>query len=133
MSGGSYDYVYGRIHNAAEAVRASVEHVVEPVELHVRRNSVGITYEGPDAARLRASIAEHRRWLADVMDVVALAMHDVEWVDSCDTSEGSDVPAIAAIAAVLARRPAVPPELSAAGPGAQILAEAVRHLSGVTP
>lgn len=113
MSGGSYDYVYHRISEAADSVRASIGRVTEPVELHVRRGGVTRTYTGPDAARLRESVAEHRLWLADVMEAVAKAMHDVEWVDSCDYSEAAEVPAIAAVGDVLARRPAVPPELAA--------------------
>lgn len=110
MSGGSYDYVCYRISDAAEAVRASIGRVTEPVELQVRRDRVTRTYTGDDAVRLRAAIAAHRLWLADVLDAVSKAMHDVEWVDSCDYGEGDEVPAIAAIWE-LPRGPATPEEL----------------------
>lgn len=83
------------------------------MELHVRRGGVTRTHTGPDAVRLRESVAEHRLWLADVLEAVSKAMHDVEWVDSFDYSEAAEVPAIAAIGDVLARRPAVPLELAA--------------------
>lgn len=67
MSGGSYDYLYSKIEDAANAV-------------NTRRNSMG---------PLRAAFAKH-------LLLVAAAMRDVEWVDSCDSSPGTEDAAIRA-------------------------------------
>lgn len=67
MSGGSYDYVYRRIEDAAYEV--GLRHPHSP--LHV-------------------AFAEH-------LLRVANAMRDVERVDSCDAGEGADVAAITAV------------------------------------
>lgn len=66
MSGGSYQYAFG---------------TVTDVATEIRRRS------GNDVIRL--AFANH-------LDLVAKAMHDIEWVDSCDTEPGSEYPAIEA-------------------------------------
>ena len=43
---------------------------------------------------LLCSKRPERRALGRLMEKVAVAMHDIEWVDSCDKSKGSDVEAI---------------------------------------
>jgi hypothetical protein len=65
MSGGSLDYVYDRVHDAAQAVRRRAE-----TPLH--------------------------RALANHLDKVSDALHDLEWVLSGDKSEGDEIPAIEA-------------------------------------
>ncbi|MFA5892098.1 MAG: hypothetical protein WDA27_14305 [Actinomycetota bacterium] len=67
MSGGSYDYLYSKIQDAANSV-----------------NERGTT-RGP----LRAAFAVH-------LHLVAKAMQHVEWVDSCDSSPGAEDDAIRA-------------------------------------
>lgn len=67
MSGGSYDYLYSKIEDAACEV-----------------NSRGRT-RGP----LRAAFAKH-------LVLVAEAMHQIEWVDSCDSAPGDEDEAIRA-------------------------------------
>lgn len=66
MSGGSLDYVYSRVHEAAGEIRAR---------------------------------SQKRRHLAfaDHLDLVARALHDVEWVLSCDYGEDGDKDAIKAV------------------------------------
>lgn len=64
MSGGSWDYVYFRIDEAA--------------------------------IRLMESRDPLRRALGKKMEKVSQAMHDIEWVDSCDSRPGSEIPAIKA-------------------------------------
>jgi hypothetical protein len=63
MSGGSYDYAYGKIEDLAEQIH-------------------------PTSA-LRKAFKKH-------LMKVAQACHDIEWVDSCDCSEGDEDKAIKA-------------------------------------
>lgn len=65
MSGGSWDYVYGKVQDAAESLQQS-----------------------PDA--LRRAFGNH-------LILCAKAMHDIEWVDSCDYGKGQERPAIEAV------------------------------------
>ena len=62
MSGGSWDYVYRRIQDAADGLSFSKD-------------------------PLRRAFGEH-------LKLVATAMHDIEWVDSCDYGPGDDVESI---------------------------------------
>lgn len=62
MSGGSWDYLYGNIENAA--------------------------------CRLRRSECALRRAFGKHMELVASAMRDIEWVDSCDYGPGDERKAI---------------------------------------
>lgn len=64
MSGGSLDYLYSRVNDAADL----------------------IAYSGEP---LRCAFAEHLR-------KVAKALHDIEWVMSCDYGPGDDADAIRA-------------------------------------
>ena len=59
MSGGSYDYLYQRINDAAD------------------------TLAGLQQTPIRRAFAAH-------LKLVAKAMHSIEWVDSCDSSPGSE-------------------------------------------
>ena len=65
MSGGSYDYAFGRIETLAD----EVEH----------RTKAHPTAMGP----LRLAFVAHLR-------LVAAAMHAIEWVDSCDWGPGDE-------------------------------------------
>jgi hypothetical protein len=64
MSGGSYDYVYGRI---------------DDIELRNRETD------------------PRRAAFQKLLKLVARAMHDIEWVDSCDYGPGDDHQAIDAV------------------------------------
>ncbi len=79
MSGGSYDYAFGRIDDlAAEVQRQAID---------------------------RELIPEHRALrlaFADLLKRCAKAAHAIEWVDSCDYGPGDEV---AAIRAALAPTP----------------------------
>jgi len=70
MSGGSYDYAFRHVQDMAANLRCG-------------RN-------GHDP--LRVAFAEH-------LEKVAKAMHDVEWVDSCDYGKGQEAEAIRAVIA----------------------------------
>ena len=71
MSGGSWDYVYGKVKDSADRLRHS-----------------------PDAIR---------RAFGDHLILCAKALHDIEWVDSSDMSDGDERPAIEAVLGVQAR------------------------------
>ena len=62
MSGGSWDYLYSRVEDAADRLKQS-----------------------KNGKRVAFAVL-----LADVAD----ALHDIEWVDSCDMSPGDEIPAI---------------------------------------
>jgi 2-hydroxychromene-2-carboxylate isomerase len=64
MSGGSWDYLYERMEDAA--------------------------------GRLLSSDDNDRRAFGRLMRKCAKAMHDIEWVDSCDYGEGDELVAIRA-------------------------------------
>lgn len=67
MSGGSWDYVYSRIDDIADRLLCS---------------------------STRTSCTDERRALGRVLKLAAAAMHDIEWVDSCDYSDGDEREAI---------------------------------------
>jgi hypothetical protein len=46
--------------------------------------------------RLQEEKCPHRRALGNQVELLAKAMHDIEWVDSGDWSKGSELPAIKA-------------------------------------
>lgn len=64
MSGGSWDYIYGKVQDIAETLQHS-----------------------PDALR---------RAFGDHLVLCAKALHDIEWVDSCDYGKGQERPAVEA-------------------------------------
>jgi len=64
MSGGSWDYLYRKMEDAASSLTDS-----------------------SDPAR--RAFGKH-------LKLCAKAMHDIEWVDSCDMSKGDEMPAIEA-------------------------------------
>jgi hypothetical protein len=70
MSGGSYDYVYGRIKDFAEQIRTT----------------------DPASRSLRLAFKQH-------LLLVAKAAHAIEWVDSCDYKTGDEIEYIRAVLA----------------------------------
>lgn len=74
MSGGSMDYVYSRVLEAS---------------LRLKQCNTGPSIH-PDAATLR-------EWMVQHLDLVAAALHDIEWVDSDDYSPGDEVSALKAV------------------------------------
>jgi hypothetical protein len=47
-----------------------------------------------DSLRHGSRATPERIAFADLLERVAKAMHDIEWVDSCDYGEGDELPAI---------------------------------------
>lgn len=103
MSGGSYDYIHRRVRVAATEIRSRterngrVEAVVIKVRLWEPASRAVLEYHGEEARRICAQIDAHRLWLADLLELVAQALHDVEWVDSADYGPGDEVAAIRAL------------------------------------
>jgi hypothetical protein len=62
MSGGSWNYVFCKIEDAA--------------------------------FELKRSECLYRRILGNQMELISKAMHDIEWVDSCDYSKGDEMKAL---------------------------------------
>lgn len=114
MSGGSYDYVYHRIDDLADAIRASVERedasASEPPRCwdHAAKRWMSLEESAVRLQRVR----EARLQFAALLNRVAKAAHDIEWVDSADYGPGDE---LAAIEAALAPETAV----SMAAPGSE--------------
>lgn len=89
MSGGSMDYAYRRVERACEDLA------------EVNEDSGRMAYVDPAAMPLRA-------WLVAHLEVVAKALHDIEWADSGDYSPGDEIPALRAVVAHLATAPREP-------------------------
>ncbi len=76
MSGGSWDYVYLKFRAMADALKE------------------GRCTDSDAKARVTPKSAEARRRFGDLMELVAAAVHDIEWVDSSDLSEEDELEAI---------------------------------------
>jgi hypothetical protein len=66
MSGGSYDYFPFKLQDFAQEIRTRAHDQEEP------------------ARSLRLQFAAQ-------IELFAVAAHDIEWVDSCDTARGSEI------------------------------------------
>jgi len=89
MSGGSWGYLYRNINDAAFALQR------------------GAATERDSALDLNEEQREKRRKLGELLEKVAHALHEIEWVDSCDSSFPSDTQAIDAVFASLGRVPKI--------------------------
>jgi hypothetical protein len=74
MSGGSWDFLYSKVADAADRL-------IDEDDLE---DSENIT---PEAKLLREKFGQHLR-------LVAEALHDIEWVDSGDCSPGEEIDSI---------------------------------------
>lgn len=108
MSGGSWDYLFGRIHDAADALqrdRATDRHY---------------------ALDLNEEQRDKRRKLGELLEKVAHALHEIEWVDSSDTSYPSDTQAIDAVFAHMGRKPLIEMRYNENGALDEIVAKEAR-------
>lgn len=113
MSGGSYDYAYRRFRDIADQIRdrvaASPTSIARPpwdpptLRLYDRKTRSHLSPEVSE--KIIESIDRERLWLAGLLDLVSQAMHDVEWVDSCDYGQGDELAAIRAVRAYLGTDP----------------------------
>lgn len=89
MSGGSYDYAYHRVREMADLLRHNV----------ASRRRDALT--DPTNIWNQESHQALRERFAGLLDLVATAMHDIEWTDSGDCGPGDEVAAIEACFAFL--------------------------------
>lgn len=75
MSGGSWDYAFGKVNDIVDALRNNSTTDGRPLELNPHQK-------------------EQRHKLADLMEKVSAALHAIEWVDSYDSSYPVDTKAI---------------------------------------
>lgn len=110
MSGGSWDYAYGRLFDLVDALR----------------NDTCIRHYKMD---LNAEQIAARHKLADLLEKVSHAMHEIEWVDSGDTSFPEDVKAVESVFEALDRKPKLELRHAADGRLDEIVAkEATIHM-----
>ncbi len=84
MSGGSWDYLYSRVTEAASRLEET------PLE---SADSFELGYKVPTTIT-REDIQYSRMALGQLLRLVADALHDIEWVDSSDYGNGREVEAI---------------------------------------
>jgi hypothetical protein len=107
VSGGSYQYAYSRIQMLGDEIELRNRDIdfTPYADAHVwdRDNKRQIT--GDEAAAIIASVPKEREWFIGLLNVVAKAAHDIEWVDSGDYGIGDEVAAIRECRAYLATGP----------------------------
>lgn len=81
MSGGSYDYAFGRVNDFADDLRRRVE--IERVPRIDEYDGTVIPGMDPKTVELRLAFCDH-------LEKVAEAMHAIEWVDSSDYGPGDE-------------------------------------------
>lgn len=98
MSGGSYDYAYGRISCLADDVARNTRGLQESSGLSIRHPETQEWLTGEKAKELLAPTFQARLWLSKLLELVSEAMHDIEWVDSCDYGPGDELESIQKVA-----------------------------------
>lgn len=90
MSGGSYDYLSYKVKDMADIIKDRLISSVEdegPIHIDGER----VEANQAEAIALRTQIKELRLRFANHLELVAKAMHIIEWVDSYDCSEGDEI------------------------------------------
>jgi len=98
MSGGSLDYAYGHVQDAADSIN-------------------GRSSSYPKQKAIYKAFAAHLR-------LIAKALHDVEWVFSADCGTGDDV---ASMRAVLSQGAELEAAVANAEEARQVLDDALKH------
>jgi hypothetical protein len=101
MSGGSYDYLYSRVRDAADQIDTTAREGhpgdPDPVSSRVYSRERAGWLPHDEALAVLARVDADRQWFAGLLRVVADALHAVEWVDSCDYGPGDEVESIDAV------------------------------------
>ena len=104
MSGGHYDYAYSRISDLARRIEDEMDPRLERNKtngdcdnFHVYSKEKREWVAGAEAKSIIDSANSERKWFIGLLNLVAEAAHDIEWVDSSDYSPGDEVEAIRAI------------------------------------
>lgn len=108
MSGGSWDYLFGRINDAAYALQR------------------GVATDRDYALDLNEEQREKRRKLGELLEKVAHALHEIEWVDSSDSSFPSDTQAIDAVFTHMGRKPLIEMRFDEKGDLDEVVAKEAR-------
>lgn len=88
MSGGAWDYAFGRVTDIVDALKKDTTPEGRMLELNPHQK-------------------EARHQLAELLEKVGTALHAIEWVDSCDSSYPRDTNAIAEVFTALRRVPKI--------------------------
>ncbi len=105
MSGGSYDYLYGRVRDAANEIERRTKDVSEHEHLSACHPETKEWVYGDQAKELLRPTTEARLWFAKLLELVSETMHDIEWVDSGDHGPGDELESIQKVAQFLERYP----------------------------
>lgn len=110
MSGGSYDYLYGRVDELADRIESSIDPrsrrerewhgaCIDPALVDPRVYSIEkkAWIYGEEALAIIYAADAERKWFAELLRIAARAAHDIEWVDSGDFGPGDEVEAIRAV------------------------------------
>lgn len=87
MSGGHYDYSYGRIRDLADAIHGDINKCSTPRESG---------YDNEFIEPLPAECLDAMRFVAGLLEIASDAAHDVEWMMSDDTGPDTLVRDVAA-------------------------------------
>jgi hypothetical protein len=74
MSGGHYDYAYGRIQDLAAAIKSDC----------AKYEKAGADRHGWEYEAMPSDILAHMAWVAEQLELLAQAAHDIEWLMSSD-------------------------------------------------
>ena len=102
MSGGSYDYAYHHVDRFADDLGHNLRHPPEwegDWEVYDRAQKRHLSPE--ESAPIIAKARELREWFVGHLELVARAMHDIEWIDSGDYGPGDEIEALEKVRAHL--------------------------------
>lgn len=104
MSGGHYDYAFSRISYLARSIEDEMDPRLERNKIDEDCNDFCVYSKekrewvtGAEAKSIIDSANSERKWFVGLLNLVAEAAHDIEWVDSSDYGPGDEVEAIRAI------------------------------------
>lgn len=103
MSGGSYDYLYGRVRDASNEIERRTKSMSESECISIQHPETKEWLVGAQAKELLEPTYQARFWFSRLLELVSEAMHDIEWVDSSDYGPGDELPAIQKVAQFLER------------------------------
>ena len=102
MSGGSYDYAFGRVYQFADDLEVHGLKAPEPeADWQVYSKSERRWMTPEESAPVIAKVKDLRAWFVEHLKLVSTAMHDIEWVDSGDYGPGDEVEALEKVRAHL--------------------------------
>lgn len=102
MSGGRYDYAFGRVHQFADDLEVHGREEPEyEADCQVYNKILRRWMTPEESAPVIAKVKGFRAWFVEHLHLVSQAMHDIEWVDSGDYGPGDEVEALEKVLAHL--------------------------------